>query len=132
MKNQSLVLLSVLAVGLLVVASAVPAKKTTESEPESDQNLMFLAKLLHPLRELARRASQLEGLVSAAMEKDSDFAAELHKRQQQWEAMDYGWGGGRFGKRAGGADAVPKRYDMYGSYGRFGRDVDHVDPDSRQ
>ncbi len=61
----------------------------------------------------------------------SDLAAEVHKRQQQWEAMDYGWGGGRFGKRAG-ADAVPKRYDMYGSYGRFGRDDDHVDPDARQ
>ena len=41
-------------------------------------------------------------------------------QQGAWD-MDYGWGGGRFGKRA-----PSKRYDMYGIGGRFGRDVSRV------
>ena len=70
MNNQSLLILSVLAVGFLAVAYAIPAKKPSENEPESEQDLMFLAKLLHPLKELSRRASQLEAIVSAAIEKN--------------------------------------------------------------
>ena len=114
-----------MAVGLIAIAAAVPAKKS-----DDNQRLLFLAKLLTPLRELSKRAGQLEGLISDAAQDDSQLAAELHKRQQQWEVMDYGWGGGRFGKRAMGQEA-PKRYDMYGNYGRFGRDVDHVDADGQ-
>ena len=125
MKNQSIAVLSLVAVGLIAIAAAVPAKKSDDS-----QRLLFLAKLLTPLRELSKRAGQLEGLISDAAQDDSQLAAELHKRQQQWEVMDYGWGGGRFGKRAMGQEA-PKRYDMYGNYGRFGRDVDHVDADGQ-
>ena len=125
MKNQSIAVLSLVAVGLFAIAAAVPAKKADDSH-----QLMFLAKLLTPLRELSKRAGQLEGLISDAAQDDSQLAAELHKRQQQWEVMDYGWGGGRFGKRAMGQEA-PKRYDMYGNYGRFGRDVDHVDSDGQ-
>ena len=125
MKNQSIAVLSLVAVGLIAIAAAVPAKKS-----DDNQRLLFLAKLLTPLRELSKRAGQLEGLISDAAQDDSRLAAELHKRQQQWEVMDYGWGGGRFGKRAMGQEA-PKRYDMYGNYGRFGRDVDHVDADGQ-
>ena len=125
MKNQSIAVLSLVAVGLIAIAAAVPAKKS-----DDNQRLLFLAKLLTPLRELSKRAGQLEGLISDAAQDDSQLAAELHKRQQQWEVMDYGWGGGRFGKRAMGQEA-PKRYDMYGNYGRFGRDVDHVDADGQ-
>ena len=125
MKNQSIAVLSLMAVGLIAIAAAVPAKKS-----DDNQRLLFLAKLLTPLRELSKRAGQLEGLISDAAQDDSQLAAELHKRQQQWEVMDYGWGGGRFGKRAMGQEA-PKRYDMYGNYGRFGRDVDHVDADGQ-
>ena len=44
------------------------------------------------------------------------------------DMLDYGWGGGRFGKRS----ADKKRFDLYGSAGRFGRDVDHVDPADEQ
>ena len=125
MKNQSIAVLSLVAAGLIAIAAAVPAKKS-----DDNQRLLFLAKLLTPLRELSKRAGQLEGLISDAAQDDSQLAAELHKRQQQWEVMDYGWGGGRFGKRAMGQEA-PKRYDMYGNYGRFGRDVDHVDADGQ-
>ena len=125
MKNQSIAVLSLVAVGLIAIAAAVPTKKS-----DDNQRLLFLAKLLTPLRELSKRAGQLEGLISDAAQDDSQLAAELHKRQQQWEVMDYGWGGGRFGKRAMGQEA-PKRYDMYGNYGRFGRDVDHVDADGQ-
>ena len=127
MKNQSIAVLSLVAIGLIAIAAAVPAKKSQQN----DHQLMFLAKLLTPLKELSKRAGQLEGLISDAAQDDTELAAELHKRQQQWEVMDYGWGGGRFGKRAMGQEA-PKRYDMYGNYGRFGRDTDHVDPDGQQ
>ena len=43
--------------------------------------------------------------------------------------LDYGWGGGRFGKRS--ADDK-KRYESYIAERRFGRDVDHVDPADEQ
>ena len=40
------------------------------------------------------------------------------------DMLDYGWGGGRFGKRSP---------DMYAAFERrFGRDVDHVDPSADQ
>ena len=126
MMNQSIAVLSFVAIGLVAIVAAVPAKK---SQQDSHQ-LMFLAKLLTPLKELSKRAGQLEELISDATQDAPELAAELHKRQQQWEVMDYGWGGGRFGKRAMGQEA-PKRYDMYGNYGRFGRDTDHVDPDGQ-
>ena len=128
MKNQCVAVLSLMAVGLVVLAAAVPAKKSAQGV--DDQQLLFLAKLLSPLRELSKRAGQLEGIISDAAQDNTPLAAELHKRQQQWEAMDYGWGGGRFGKRNSPQDA-PKRYDMYGAMGRFGRDVDHVDADGQ-
>lgn len=133
MKNQSIVVLSLVAIGLIAVAAAVPAKKSERAAAVDNRQLLFLAKLLTPLKELSKRAGQLEGLISDAAEGDTELAAELHKRQQQWEVMDYGWGGGRFGKRAPAVgQEAPKRYDMYGNYGRFGRDVDHVDADGHQ
>ena len=53
---------------------------------------------------------------------------ELAKRQGSAYAMDYGLGGGRWGKRS---DSAHKRFDLYGlPGGRFGRDVDHVDPEN--
>lgn len=48
-----------------------------------------------------------------------DDESIVNKRQGSW-SLDYGLGGGRFGKR-GYAD-----YGLGG--GRYGRDVDHVDP----
>ena len=52
----------------------------------------------------------------------------LAKRQPAWD-LDYGWGGGRFGKRSEGRPTRGggKQYDMYNFGGRFGRDVSHVD-----
>ncbi len=192
MKNNAIAVLSLVAIGLFAIAAAVPAKKSSAAAAPGQSQL--LVKLLAPLRELSKRAGQLEGIIVDAAQENGDLAAELHKRQQQWEvrraltpsrvcrisdammqsslnfciqlifllcssqrvqlwpswflsyppnvipsrakiahnllqAMDYGWGGGRFGKRSG--QEAPKRYDMYGNYGRFGRDVDHVDADGQ-
>ena len=87
----------------------------------SKQETLFLARLLRPVRELANQASQIEAIIEDAVSKGMPT-----KRQGAGWDMDYGWGGGRFGKRA----EAKKRYDMYGMGGRFGRDVDHIDTDA--
>lgn len=59
---------------------------------------------------------------------DSDQFTEV-KRQGSWD-LDYGLGGGRFGKRAGKLPPRVRRpadyFSLGGMGGRFGRDVDHV------
>ena len=118
MKNQ--LLYTALSLLGLAVVWAAAAPSDTSDTASSKQEALFLARLLRPVRGLAKQASQLEAILDDAASK-----VTLSKRQGAGWDMDYGWGGGRFGKRS--QDKKP--YDMYGMGGRFGRDVDHVDSD---
>ena len=118
MRNQMAYVLLALCAVCLAWAAAAPAA-TNHARPSKDEAL-FISRLVAPMRDLANRASEIEALLE---EVASNGVPE--KRQGGWD-MDYGWGGGRFGKRA----EAKKRYDMYGMGGRFGRDVDHIDTDT--
>ena len=105
MNNLVSGLIAFLALCVLCAMSA-PAKRDDDQEA-----------LLQNLRSLA---DTMESLVDRL-----DSGVNLAKRQGAWD-MDYGWGGGRFGKRTSGSNSQQggaKRYDMYGLTGRFGRDV---------
>jgi len=157
----------ILVLGLICVAVAAPSKEEEEEGREvRKEELYLLAKLLHPNSPRAKdRANLSKG--KAGLDKrqgawDMDYGwggGRFGKRADMldygWgggrfgkraEMLDYGWGGGRFGKRSGdmldygwgggrfgkrSADNK-KRFDLYGSGGRFGRDVDHVDPADEQ
>ncbi len=119
MKNCMACLVSaavIVCAAIVQLGTAAPVENVISRAPTKDE-LVFLAKILAPLKELAMEAEDLEALVERAA-KDQDFAFELAKRQGAWD-MDYGYGGGRFGKRQS-----QKRYDSFGIGGRFGRSVD--------
>lgn len=111
--------LSILAACVLGVAAAAPAA-SDQKRPSKEQ--VILARLMAAIKYLAIEADDLEAFVEKAT---SSLDLSGVEKRQAWE-MDYGWGGGRFGKRGDSQ----KRYDAYGIAGRFGRDVDHVDSDS--
>lgn len=114
-------MLAVLLAACTLHVSAAPSP--TSSQKASKQELYILAKILQPLRQLVNDATELEAVI--VKELPNAKISEAVKRQSAWD-LDYGWGGGRFGKRG----EAKKRYDMYGfGGGRFGRDVDHVDVD---
>ena len=142
MLKQLLTALSVLVFGVLCMVTAAPSGSamkddidtvSTEEQLLTNKELMFLLELVAPLKRLSQDADYIQKLVERMAhmngdhEKVENLVGEIYKRQGQWD-MDYGWGGGRFGKRGGGSDgkASSKRYDMYGMSGRFGRDLDHV------
>ena len=102
---------------LVTAASA----DTVDKRPSKEQLVLY--RLVSSIQNLAQEADDLQAFIEkAAGELD---LGELAKRQA-WE-MDYGWGGGRFGKRSDGK----KRYDAYGMAGRFGRDTAHVKSDNQ-
>ena len=117
---------SILAVLLAICTChvfAAPSAPSTETRKVTKQDLYVFARILQPLRNLVADANELEAVIAKEL---PNKVGELAKRQSAWD-LDYGWGGGRFGKRG---DAK-KRYDMYGfGGGRFGRDVDHVNMDA--
>jgi len=103
-----------------LISSVISAPSATKDDSAEDDLLVLrLARILEPVQELARRAVALEELVEKAASGDESASSEFVKRQGAWDQQDYGWGGGRFGKR----QSHGKRYDMYGMSGRFGRDV---------
>ena len=114
----------VIGVAFFLIAcliSSILAAPAVKVDATTDEDMLFLhklAKILEPIHDLNRRAGALEELVQKAT-SDSEEAAssEYQKRQGAWDQVDYGWGGGRFGKR----QTHGKRYDMYGLSGRFGR-----------
>ena len=114
---RTTLLLSLTVSALAILTSALAAPSGQKEDALADEESLIFAKLLGPVRELAERAGALEILLEKAAQGDDAAFTELAKRQGAWD-MDYGWGGGRFGKRGHG-----KRYDMYGMSGRFGRDV---------
>jgi len=120
------IICSVLAVILAVCAVhaiAAPSQTADAGSKTAKQEVYILARILQPLRQVVANAKELEEVIK---ELHSKVGGDMSKRQSAWD-LDYGWGGGRFGKRG---DAK-KRYDMYGfGGGRFGRDVDHVDVDA--
>lgn len=114
---------------LICLISSISGAPSGTKEETNDEELLILrlAKLLDPIRDLSRRAGALEELVEKATSgSDESSSAEFQKRQGAWDQVDYGWGGGRFGKR----QTHGKRYDMYGMSGRFGRDVSRALLDS--
>lgn len=114
-----------ISLGAIVLAlCAHLSEGTSSSAIESDSvkgEIYILAKLLGPIRQLTNRLEDIEAIIERAA-TDHEFAMEVAKRQGGAWDMDYGWGGGRFGKRDSN-----KRYDAFGLGGRFGRSVDHVD-----
>lgn len=118
MKNQ--VLYTVLSLFAVCIAWSFAAPAASQDAAPNKDEALFLARLLRPVRDLSNQASQIEALIEDAVRKGLPT-----KRQSAGWDMDYGWGGGRFGKRA-----ESKRYDMYGMGGRFGRDVDHIDTEN--
>lgn len=106
------------------MACALAAPAAQKDGGPTDDELLVLARLLAPIRELSERAGALESLVEKAAGGDDSLFTEM-KRQGAWD-QDYGWGGGRFGKRTNHG----KRYDMYGMSGRFGRDVSRASRNS--
>ena len=129
MKISVQLLLSCAAALVLVLcAVGTEGASVAENDVTAKKELLFLAKILAPLKELAREALELSSFVERVA-TDRDFAMDMTKRQGAWD-MDYGWGGGRFGKRGsstntGGQSA--KRYDSFGIAGRFGRSVDNAE-----
>jgi len=114
---------------LLHLSQSAPASshKSAVERSTRDDEMMILSKLIEPIRELSERAGQLETLVAKATNDDDMFSGPGKRQGKAAWDMDYGWGGGRFGKRNElGAGGQGKRYDMYGMSGRFGRDVSRV------
>jgi len=112
---------------LCLISSITAAPSGTKDETSDPELFLRLAKLVDPIRDLSRRAVALEELLEKATSgSDESASAEFQKRQGAWDQVDYGWGGGRFGKR----QTHGKRYDMYGMSGRFGRDVSRALLDS--
>ncbi|KAK2141978.1 hypothetical protein LSH36_1009g01006 [Paralvinella palmiformis] len=131
MKGTSQVLLSSAVTLLMMIqvfgvdGSSIAA--SAPSDVQTKKEILFLAKIVAPLREIAREAEQLASLVERVA-AEGDLGLELAKRQGAWD-MDYGWGGGRFGKRGSGTSTSQsgKRYDSFGIAGRFGRSVENAE-----
>ena len=115
----------------LCVVLAAPAAGQAAEKPTRKQ-LLYLARLMTSLKEMSSEANGLGAAAGAGDGERRLLAAGLLAKRGTWAAHDdYGLGGGRFGKRTDRpVDTLNKKYDMYGTGGRFGRDVDHVDPDS--
>jgi len=123
--NQAIISTRRYMTTLLLVAailSTSSCESRTNDYPNTEQasslatsNNVALAKVLQDARHLIGhlRASS-RGLVAAG-----DINEEAVKREAAWD-MDYGWGGGRFGKR---------RPDLLGMAGRFGRSVNEARDD---
>lgn len=104
--------------------------ETIGSEYHSDQNENSFQKhenrkkennydLLIELKEPVK-IKAIPDLISESALNNGDDTSGVNKRQGKWD-RDYGLGGGRWGKRGRGFE-----YEFGG--GRFGRDLDHVDP----
>jgi len=94
---------------LLMTSSSAQISSST-GNPSS----VVLAKILQDskqITELIRLLTQHRALQEGGQE--GLLKGEEQKREAAWD-MDYGWGGGRFGKRM----------DSLGIAGRFGRSVD--------
>ena len=113
--------MSIAVVVLAVCACVTQAAPATVVRESMKGEIVFLAKILGPLRQLPNKLEDIEAIIERAA-TDKDFVMEVAKRQGGAWDMDYGWGGGRFGKRDS-----DKRYDSFGLGGRFGRSVDHVE-----
>jgi len=88
----------------------------TGVRPPKKSTTLLLTKILEDpeqARELVRLLEALEGRRRAGTGGHRDTSEETRKREAAWD-MDYGWGGGRFGKRM----------DSLGMAGRFGRSVE--------
>lgn len=102
-------LVAILACTLVLSAGTV----TGNTDQASKSQTIRFTKLLDEVR----RLSELNRLVELKVQQallgvDGGALAEHEKREASWD-MDYGWGGGRFGKRM----------DSLGIAGRFGRSV---------
>lgn len=113
----------VVAACCLRSSTAAPTSKAVVKP--SAEELLFLARLMAPLKELSQDVQRIQSFVEQVTRNRNMLMTGLSKRQPAWD-LDYGWGGGRFGKRSERPTRA-KQYDMYNFGGRFGRDVSHVD-----
>jgi len=114
---------------LLFLVVAVLSTSSCESKPNayvkpdpvsSNLNKNFvLAEILQDSRQIGELAHHLQGY-RGRVDGEGDTYPGV-KREAAWD-MDYGWGGGRFGKRM----------DTLGMAGRFGRSADRPQPNSEE
>lgn len=99
-----------------LVLSAGTVQGSTIDQASSKSQTVRLTKLLDEVRRLSELNRLVELKVQGALlgpdGGPSSLQGEQGKRETSWD-MDYGWGGGRFGKRM----------DSLGIAGRFGRSV---------
>jgi len=116
-QGASLASILLRAMLLAYTLSALLTLSTAQLPPSSDfksgsPSSIVLAKILQDskqITELIRLLTHQKSLQEASQ----DGLPDERKREAAWD-MDYGWGGGRFGKRM----------DTLGIGGRFGRSVD--------
>nr|QUP52013.1 sulfakinin [Urechis unicinctus] len=123
MRISSSTSLAIIAIIIAICACAVHAAPPPSARDDVvKDDVLLIAKLMAPLQQLSRKLEEIQSYLEHTA-SDREFNMEMAKRQA-WD-MDYGYGGGRFGKRT----SDDKRYDAFGIAGRFGRSVDHVDPE---
>ena len=136
-----LTVLVVLVFGMMCFSTATPTNSGIKDELDkvslddqliSNNELMFLLKLISPRKNVVSYADRPRKVINPiahdgeSRQEMEDIVGGIFKRNEKWN-MDYGWGGGRYGKReAADSKISSKRYDMYGMSGRFGRDLEHV------
>jgi len=96
---------------LPVTAATAQGLPDSPGSPSGSSSSLVLAKILQDSKQI----SELIRLLQTYSHQGtvSDDGIREGKREAAWD-MDYGWGGGRFGKRM----------DSLGIAGRFGRSVD--------
>jgi hypothetical protein len=113
----------------LCVLCVISAPATRDEESSQEIKFRYLKKFVDDLRVMVDNVNKL---TSGEISLD-EMTKRQGKQSGAWD-MDYGWGGGRFGKRNSGntnSQAGAKRYDMYGMTGRFGRDVSRAEAQMR-
>ncbi len=121
MKNYIVCLIAWLAVCIMCVLSAPAAKDQAQTSHQDTYRA-----LKRYFADLRGNTNVIESILHKLENGDSVSLNEMAKRQGAWD-MDYGWGGGRFGKRDNSnSDLGANRYDVYDISGRFERDVAHV------
>jgi len=124
MKGYSALALLSVVIAACCLRLATGSTTSKEAVKPSPEELLFLARLMAPLKELSQDVRRIQSFVEQVTRNRNILVTGLSKRQPAWD-LDYGWGGGRFGKRSERPTRA-KQYDMYNFGGRFGRDVSHV------
>jgi len=104
----------ILSAVLASTGADLPSSTDYRANP-SNPSSIILAKVMQDskqITELIRLLSHQKAFLESS--QDGSLKGDDQKREAAWD-MDYGWGGGRFGKR-----------DSLGFAGRFGRSVDKV------